>query len=341
MKKLLFAACISSFLISSCSKEKYELVAPISLQERPLQLLLDESESGLVEDDDKIELVLNFADQLDPKGSSLSGVKIPHSSALRVTLQFFDNEGFNQWSEYLVGMDAFYEIDDCNTSADQNISLNPVLDLNTGTATFDLPAGITEVIVELETNPALFDNGTVDSDRGFKVKISNLSGTGANTAVKYLADLEWEVKVLDDEAIYGKWGFDFSNTTSLDDLKSFFGLINEDVAGLSASDIDEIELEVELDKITLLIVLVETETITECGVTEVVNKEIELEFDIEELTDLLNGDLELVTEVEEENGSVKEYTVKGSFTITAGVMSLEIEIENDDTTITKTFEFSK
>ena len=67
MKKLLFAACISSLLISSCSKEKYELVTPISLQERPLQLLLDESESGLVEDDDKIELVLNFADQLDPR----------------------------------------------------------------------------------------------------------------------------------------------------------------------------------------------------------------------------------------------------------------------------------
>lgn len=340
MKKL-HILLISLLVFTACSKENTDLVLPIPLADRPLQLVFDEEESGVPEDDDEIELVFTFVDQYDPTGQSLEGLKLPHTANLRVTVAFSDNEGFAEWSDYFTGIEAFYEIDDCITSLDQNISLNPTLDLVNGRASFDIPAGIAEVILVLETDPTDFDNAAIDEDRGFKVNIVEMTGEGANTRVKYLQDQAWEVIILDDETIYGKWAFDGSVSADLDNLKDIFSLINEDFESLSTTDIDEVELEVELDKVTLKIVLTETETITECGVTEVVNKEIEVDMDIEDLSDLLDGEIELLTEVEADNGSITEYTIKAVFTVVSGVMTMTMEIEDGDDTIERTFQFTK
>lgn len=340
MKKT-YILLISLFIFSACSKENTDLVLPISVADRPLQLVLDEEESGVPEEDDEIELVFTFVDQYDPTGQSLEGLKLPHTANLRVTIAFSDNEGFAEWGDYITGIDAFYEIDDCTNSSDQNISLNPALDVVNGRASFDIPAGISEVIVVLETDPSSFDNDLIDEDRGFKVSMVELTGEGANTAVKFLQDQTWEVILLDDETIYGKWAFDASIPADLNKLKDVFGIINEDIPGLNEADIEEVELEVELDKVTLLIVLTETETISECGVTEVVNKEIEVEMDIEDLTDLLDGEIELLAEVEAENGSITEYTIKAVFAVVSGVMTMTMEIEDGDDTIERTYEFTK
>jgi single-stranded-DNA-specific exonuclease len=179
------------------------------------------------------------------------------------------------------------------------------------------------------------------SNNGYSLIIALDCGIKANDKVKYLSAQIWEVIILDDETIYGKWAFDASVATELDKLKELFGVVNADALSPVAADIDEVELEVELDKVTLKIVLVETETVTECGVTEIVNKEIEVEFDIEDLSDLLDGEIELLAEVEDDNGRVTEYPAKGVFQIVGSTLTLTLEIEDGDDTIERTLVFTK
>jgi hypothetical protein len=64
MKKIIFLFVVS-LMATACSKKNKDITLPIDLAERPLQLVLDESESGILESDDKIELVFTFLDQFD------------------------------------------------------------------------------------------------------------------------------------------------------------------------------------------------------------------------------------------------------------------------------------
>lgn len=339
MKSLLYFVFLF-VIVSACSKKNKDVTLPIDINQRPLQLILDESESGVLEDDDKIELAFTFIDQLDTTGNSLEGQKYGHHSNLRVTAQLTDNIGFNNYASLITGVNAFYEVDDCTTSEDLNIDLNPTIDFTTQTISFDIPAGQTEVIFVLEIDPALFENDVIDNDRGFRVSINNLEGIGAGTTVKYVQDQTWEVKILDDEAIYGAWAYDH-NDPSLANFLTLFGNFNEDLSSLTAADIDEIEFEVELDEVKVKIVLVETEIISECGTSEEVNKEIEIEFELDDLSDALTGEMLLITEVEDPSGKIEEYEVSATFNINASNLSITFTFENDGNLIEYTFDLSK
>jgi hypothetical protein len=327
-------------ITSACSKKDKDITLPIDINQRPLQLILDESESGVLEDEDKIELAFTFVDQFDTTGNSLEGQQYGHSSNLRVTAQLTDEIGFTNYASLVTGVGAFYEIDDCATSDDLNIDLNPTIDFTNQTISFDIPAGQTEVIFVLEIDPAVFDNDVIDNDRGFSVSINNLEGNGAGSTVKYVQDQTWEVKILDDEAIYGAWAYDHNDPT-LTNFLTLFGNFNEEITGLTAADIDEIEFEVELDEVKVKIVLVETEIITECGTSEEVNKEIEFEFDLDELTDALNGEMLLITEIEDQSGKIEEFEVSATFNINASNLSITFTFENDSNVIEYTFDLTK
>lgn len=331
---------LSIVLLAACSKRDKDITLPIDLNQRPLQLILDESESGVLEDDDKIELEFTFIDQLDTTGNSLEGQKYGHHSNLRVTADLTDQNGFNDFSSLITGVGAYYDIDDCSTSEDLNIDLNPTIDFTSQTISFDIPAGQTEIKFVLEIDPTVFDNDLIDSDRGFSVSISNIEGNGAGASVKYVKDQAWEVKILDDEAIYGAWAYDH-NDPSLTNFLTLFGNFNEDLSGLTAADIDEIEFEVELDEVKVKIVLVETIIITECGTSEEVNKEIEIEFDLDDLSDALIGEMLLITEVEDPSGKIEEYEVSATFNIGASELSITFTFENDGNVIEYTFDLSK
>jgi len=116
-----------------------------------------------------------------------------------------------------------------------------------------------------------------------------------------------------------------------DYLKDLFGLINEDIKDLNASDVDKIEISIEYDEVKVVVELNETETIEECGKTEVVNKVIEIEADLEELETLTDsGDIEFVGEIEQDDTTLKEFVYSGSFKITGDKLELELEGEYDD-----------
>jgi hypothetical protein len=339
MKKIIFLFVVS-LMATACSKKNKDITLPIDLAERPLQLVLDESESGILESDDKIELVFTFLDQFDTSATALEGIKNGHTSNLRVTASLTDQVGFTDFSTLINGMNAYYEVDDCTNSNDLNISLNPSLDLVNNTISFDIPAGQTEVIVELEIETSVFENNTIDEERGFNVYISLLEGVGAGSIVKYVKDQNWEVKILDDEAIFGAWVFDHTGT-GLSDWLALFGNFNDELQGLTSADIEDIELEFSLGEVKAKVTLVATELISECGTSEEVNKEIEVEFDIDDITDFINGELVLLTELEDSNGKVEEYEVAGEFNVIGNILTITLKFENDGLLSEYTFDLIK
>jgi hypothetical protein len=73
------------------------------------------------------------------------------------------------------------------------------------------------------------------------------------------------------------------------------------------------------------------EEVDECDGPEMVNKVIELEADLEDLSTLTDeGDIEFAGEVEQPDGSIKEFTYKGGFRITADGLELVLTGEYDD-----------
>jgi hypothetical protein len=85
--------------------------------------------------------------------------------------------------------------------------------------------------------------------------------------------------------------------------------------------------------VKVVVELKKTETITECGKTEIVNKVIEIEMEIEELETLkASGDVELLGEIEQDDTTIKEFTYVGGFKINGDNLELELEGEYDDET---------
>ncbi|NJO03594.1 MAG: hypothetical protein HC880_19635 [Bacteroidia bacterium] len=114
-------------------------------------------------------------------------------------------------------------------------------------------------------------------------------------------------------------------------FKALFGLVNEDIANLSADDVEEIIFEFGALELTIEVVLKEEEEVSECGETEMENIVIEIEGEYEELTDDdLAGDIEFVGEVENDDETVSEFTYAGAFGIENGVLTLTLQGELDD-----------
>ncbi|WP_207420105.1 hypothetical protein [Desertivirga brevis] len=330
MKKINYLACAMLLACSACDKQNDNLVSPLVEGDFPQILLLSDEGDGGLEDEDKFSFKITLADRVDPDREELGGKVIPLKEDVTVSFEVTDLKGFNTLSSYIKDAKAFYEIDDCTTSEDQDIDLKLVFDKNTGKGSVTFPAGVEEIEVEFETDEELFDDKVFNTNsRGLEIKLSGLKA--GNEKVVVNTSNTFEYKVLDDEGIYGGYELDIKDPAEFQKFLSLFGLVNEDIRKLSVNDVKEIEIEFEYGELKAVVVLKETEEVDDCGEKEIKNKEIEIEADLEEIEDdKLEGDLELEGEVEQENGQEKEFSYKGSFKLVGKVLTLTLKGEYDD-----------
>ena len=316
-------------LTVACTQRNKDVVEPLSLDDLPQVIILDDEGDGDVEDSDEVGIKLTLLERVDPSGENIAGTIIPLKQDVTLSFEITDPEGFTTLSDYILEGEAFYEIDDCTTSDDEGEDLDFNYDASTGKGSVTFPAGVEEIEIAFTLDETLFDDGIFNTDdRGFIFKIT---GTTGGKDVVANTDQEFEYDVLDDEGIFGEWVLDHNDATAFANFKTLFGLVDEDIATLNAVDVDEIIVEFKYDELSVLVVLTETESVTECGDTEIENKEIELEMDYDELTDdALTGEASFEGEIENDNESIEEYEYSGEFTITGSTLSLTLEGEYDD-----------
>lgn len=317
-------------VLSACDKKNENLVRPLVEADFPQILLLADEGDGELEDEDKFSFVITLADRVDPDGEELGGKIVPLEEDVTVNFEVTDFEGFSSISSFILNAKAFYEIDDCTTSEDENINLNLVFDQATGKGSVTFPKGIEEIEIEFETNSDLFDDAVFnDEARKLEIKLTSVNARGQNVVVN--KDNAFEFIVLDDEAVYGEYELAVNNPAEFEKYIALFGLINDDVRNLTADDVEEVLIEFQYGEFKAIVVLKETEEIDECGDVEILNKEIEIEGDFEELGDnAQEGEVEFVGAVEQEDGSEKEFVYKGSFKITDDGLELRLQGEYDD-----------
>ncbi|WP_256010613.1 hypothetical protein [Desertivirga xinjiangensis] len=328
LKYIFFASVILS--MTACDKKNDNLIAPIVENDFPQILLLADEGDGELEDEDKFSFKITLADRKDPEGNELGGKIIPLEQDATVNFEVSDTKGFDAISSYILDAKAFYEIDDCTSSEDADIDLNMVFDARTGKGSVTFPKGVEEIEIEFETEASLFDDDVFnEEERGLEIKLSSVNAPGQNVVVN--SSNVFEYRVLDDEGIYGEYELDIDDASQFQNYINLFGLVNEEVKGLSADDVEEIKIEFQYGELKALVVLKQTIQVSECGETETVNREIEIEADLEELEgDSLKGDLELVGEIEDDKGASKEFVYKGSFEVVSGALTLVLQGEFDD-----------
>lgn len=321
LKYLLFAAV----LLSACEKKNDDLVTPLIEGDFPQIILLSDEGDGELEDENKFSFKMMLADRPDPDGKELGGKVIPLNENVTVNFEISDFKGFSTLSTYLLDAKAFYEIDDCTTSEDKDIDLGLVFDKNTGKGSVTFPKGVEEIEIEFETNDKMFDDKLFNvTERKMEIRLTSINPNGQKVVVN--DQNKFEYIVLDDEAIYGEYELDIDDEDQFSAYINLFGLINEDIKNLKASDVEEIKVEFQYGEFKAIIVLKETEEVDECGEMETVNKEIEVEGEFEDLEDdKLAGDLEFVGDIEQENGTEKEFSYKGSFKLVNGVLELTLK----------------
>ena len=327
--------------LTACSKKKFEHTAVTDVSAFPKQLVVDEEDAGDLEDTDKASFELKLTDGIDPEGMELAGKPQILGSSVVVNFQLKDAEGFAAWSDYILGGTAFYEVDDCTTSEDLGIDLQFHFDPSTGQGSVLFPAGVNSIELEFELNASLMDDAIENSDdRGFTFALTSIGATSENLVVN--TDIETKFRLYDDEKVFGSWESDPNNATELNALKELFSMANSDLVGLTTAEIDNIEVEFAFDAFKLVITLVETETVDECGTMEQVQVEIELEGEWEELTDnALSGTAHFILEREEDNGSITELEYEGSFerignTLTWTLAGTDGSTETNEFTLTLT-----
>jgi hypothetical protein len=329
------------FFFFSCDKKNDDLVKPLSASEFPQVIILSDEGDGDLEDEDKFSFKITLSDRTDPDGDELGGKVVPLKEAVTVQFRVKEFEGFSNLSDYILDAEAFYEIDDCTTSLDQGVDLNLQFDAATGIGSVTFPPDVEEIEIEFETDDALFDDNIFNTDeRSVTIELTGITG-GNGIAVNKTAGFKYSVQ--DDEGIYGEWKLDVSNPVAFSRFKELFGLINEDIKNLDAADVDEIVIAFEFEEVKAIIVLKETEQVDECGTPDVVNKIIEIEAEIEELSDEdTEGDVEFGETLELSDGSFKEFAYAGIFKITGNILSITLEGEfDDDTTNELTLELEK
>jgi len=323
--KLKNIAIVAVVLLAACTKENKDVVKPTAPKDLPLQIILDEDEAAEIEDEDKTEMVFTFTDRYKGSENEPGGFTPTLTQGVRVNCKIVDPEGFSTLTDYITGISAYYEIDDC-TNQDVDVQVN----LSTGEFSVEFPAEVEELIVEFELNDGLFDDNTLNGDdRGFKVQVVGLSATHEPVVIN--TNVEFEHVVLDDEKIFGEYELEL-NQSNFDNFKKLFGDLDEDIAAVLFNKIDAIELEISTEDFEVKIITTDTEQVTECGTIETVNIEFEVEGELEELTDDdVQGELEFIVELEDDKGFVEEITFKGEFTISGDSLSLTLESEDLET----------
>lgn len=339
--KLKIGTLILAFIFFSCDKKNDDLVTPLSSSEFPQVILLADEGDGDLEDEDKFSFKITLADRTDPDGDEPAGKVVPLDEAVTVQFKVKEFEGFSKLSDYILGAEAFYEIDDCTTSLDQGVDLDLQFDIAKGIGSVTFPPGVEEIEIEFETDDALFDDAVFNTDnRSISIELTGITG-GKGVVVNKTANFTYTVQ--DDEGIYGEWKLDVSNPVAFGRFKELFGLLNDDIKNLAAADVDEILLVFEYGEIKVQVVLKETEQIDDCGTPDTENKIIEIEAETEELSDEdKEGEVEFGETLELDNGSFREFAYAGSFIITGNLLSITLEGEyGDDKTDEVTLEFEK
>ena len=321
---------LALILLGGCGRRDQDVIYPVAADDLPQILLFDDEGDGDTEDSDEIEITLTLADRVDPSGDDLRGTVVPLTEAVTVAFQVEDIAGIATLGDYILDWSAYYEIDDCTTSDDEGIDLGLSFDPVSGAGSVTFPAGIEEMVLAFEVREDLLDDDVFNAEgRGFTVVMTGL--TTGSEAVVFNPDLTFTYQVLDDEGIYGKWELDPGNATEWAAFQTLFGLVSPDIAALSPAEVDAIELEFAYDALAVVVVLVETETVTECGESEEENLEIEIEAEYDDLTDdALEGELALIVEVEQADGTIEEAEYAGSFTITGSSLALTLEGAYDE-----------
>lgn len=321
---------LAVLLLTACDKKNDDLVTPLVENDFPQILLLSDEGDGELEDEDKFSFKISLADRVDPDGKELGGKIVPLTADVTVNFEVSSFKGFPSLAAYLLDAKAFYEIDDCTTSEDENIDLHLVFDKSTGKGSVTFPKGVEEIEIEFETDEDLFDDNVFNTAvRKLEIRLTSVNPNGQKVVVNDRNTFEY--LPLDDEAVYGEYELDVDDREQFQNYIDLFGLVNEDVKGLKPEDVDEIKIEFQYGEFKAIVVLKETEEVEECGETETVNKEIEIEGEFEDLEDgKLAGDLEFVGEVEQESGAEVEFSYKGSFKLLNGKLELTLQGEYDD-----------
>lgn len=330
MKKSLIQLSVLAVLLSTagCDKENDDLVKPLSADQFPQVVVLSDEGDGGLEDEDAFSFKITLADRVDTSGKEPGGKVVPLKEAVTVNFKVTEFKGFSKLADYIKGAEAFYEIDDCTTSADENIDIPLQFDATTGTGTVTFPAGVEELEIEFEVNESLFDDQVFNTKK--RELTIQLTG-GGNAQVQVNKTAEYTYQVQDDEGIYGEWELDPADPVAFARFKQLFGIINEDIKNLKAADVKEITMEFEFEEVKAVVVLKATEQVNDCGVMKTENKVIEIEAEIEDIDDdETEGDIEFGETLKLDNGQFKEYVYGGSFEIVGKQLTLELEGELDD-----------
>lgn len=334
MKHIFLGAALlaAALAFTGCDDRDKDVVKPLSDTEFPQVMALSDGGDGNLEDDDKASISIELLAEFDPSGKELGGVVNPLTNNVTLNFEITDFKGFETLGDYVLGGTAFYEVDDCTTSEDEEVDLAFTLDLTTGKGSVTFPKGIEEMEIELELNPDLFDDKTLNADeRGFTFTVTGL--TGAPEGLLLNKTNSFDYVVLDDEAVLGDWELDASDSVAFAAFQALFGPLDEDLAALKADEVDKIEISFGYEGVEVKVELVETEE-DECDPTEMVNKEIEIEgeyeIDLEDLFNTLSGDMEFAEEIEQEDGSVVEFKYEGGFEIKDGSLHLTLSGEYND-----------
>lgn len=320
---------VCTLLLAGCTLENDDVVTPISVDDFPQVIQFDDEEAGELEDSDELGIAIVLADRFDPTLEELGGVVEPLGEDFLLEFAVVDISGIDNIADYVLEVDALYEIDDCTTSADEGIVLLQSYDAATGLGTVIFPKGVEEIELIFSLDEDLLNNDELDGERGFVVELT--AGSNAASANVQVLEVPFEFKVLDDELIFGDWELDLDEEGAFENFKALFAMANDDLADLTADDVDEIAWEFELAEVNIETVLKEEEEVEECGEIEMDNVVVEIEGEFEELTDDdVEGEIEFVVEVELDDESVLEFVYKGSFTVEGESLILVLQGESDD-----------
>lgn len=330
MKKQLLSAFAAALLLSQACQRIPELeVEPLTPTDLPVIVVLSDEADGDLEDNDEIGIALEILAQWDPTTRDPEG-KVPAMPAnVQVAFQLSKPEGFTQWGQYVTGVRAIYEIDDCTNNEDAGIILPTTFDPATGKGSFTWPQGQKEMELVLELDAARFDDAALNTDmRGFELQITGITGA---TGVVANTSQTFAYHVLDDEALFGTWAVDPLDATQWQVLLDHFGPLNEDLDGVVLADIDAVEIEFEQAVMKVKFILKATQP-DPCDPAEVENEEIEVEADFaSDFADLFNtrsGELEMEGKTEKDGIEI-EFELKAEFTLSADGSSLTLQLSGE------------
>lgn len=323
-------AFVALLALAGCDKKNHDLVTPFTSETFPQVVLLSDEEDGGLEDEDAFSVKITLADKTDPEKKELGGKVVPLTAPVTVSFEVTEIEGFDKLADYIKDAEAFYEIDDCTTSLDRGIDLKLQFDPATGKGSVTFPAGVEEIEIEFETDEDLFNDDDFNTEeRSINFQITGLTSNNSTVTVNKTASFTYHIQ--DDEGIYGEWELDLGDAAAFTKFKNLFGLVSEDIRDLPMADVKEIVLEFEQGEVKAIVVLNEEEAVDDCGTIEMENKVIEVEAEIEDLTDdELEGDVEFGEMLELEKGVFREFAYKGSFAITGSTLSITLKGKMDD-----------